>query len=347
MTTKWQGLYYVKFVGFFLLLWVPGFILTYFTGSLSIYLGDWHYHFYAIMLTILLFLLVDLCQQTASALSRTNKIIPNFDEKEFVEYAKRANKSSILWYGFCVLAPLVFAISLESYNQFFSQNIIVSGRLAVVNLDCISSTVSALNFPYAIYSAIFLFLILGIGANRFIHYLITINRYGKRFLQNASIDLLTPGSTDGLKDFRRLVLKSSFFCSLALAMSSLFFFENLINTQTISYYWLCTMVIVVLFFVYTILSQMKWVNKSLSKSKKDALSVIDKKISQLRSNIHDINNFVVFTNLFEFRDKIKKTPTWTFDSDFLSRSFLAITVPILGGAVSQIILERIINPIIP
>lgn len=56
-----------------------------------------------------------------------------------------------------------------------------------------------------------------------------------------------------------------------------------------------------------------------------------------------MSTFSTFVDLVSFREKVQKASAWAFDSEVISHFFLAIFSPLIGGALAQIILERIIE----
>lgn len=332
----------LKLLGLFLFLWAPGLLVTYISGSFFLYLTDWSHLFYDVMVVTGLSLLINLCQQTTSTMDELKTVVHDAKSQRYSIFIQKWNNSSLTWYFLCIITPLAYSICNISFNAV--------GLLhgppppwADVETAEVSLEVVRLNSIYWFFESTFNQIILGIGFNRFIHYLLFINAYGKKFLGNTSIDLLMPDAIEKIKPFQRLVVKSTFFCSLPLTLISLFFFEHLVRKQRISFFQLGGIIVLVSLFVFTLLYQMKWVRQVLLNSKSAALSIIDMEIGKARRKItKDTEAFLTLTNLFTFRDKLKKTHVWAFDTKLISRFFLAILLPILGGAFIQIILERLL-----
>lgn len=340
--------YWLRFSGLFLLLWAPGLLVSHLSGSFLLYLTDWAHVAYDAMTCIGLLLLINLCRQTTTAIYELDEVVNHTRDKEFSTFLRDWNRNSLIWYSLCIITPIGYSICMISFNLLGLPHgpvpPWVDWQGFGTSLPHVSLTTARVNSFYWTYESFLNQLILGIGFNRFAHYFIFINDYGKKYLDKKSIDLLNPQDTEGVKPFSRLVVKSTFFCSLPLALSSLVFFERVVFRKDISVTWLITIAVCVSLFVVTFFYQMKWVRSTLLNSKTQALSIIDEEIQKARRRIaEDLGAFSDLVSLFAFRDRLKKTHTWAVDTEMLSKFFLAILIPILGGAIVQIVLERLLG----
>lgn len=79
-------------------------------------------------------------------------------------------------------------------------------------------------------------------------------------------------------------------------------------------------------------------------AKRDTISFIDSKIHDLHTDIaEDISALTDLGQLFTLRERLNKTSAWILNTQLFLKFLLTIFLPILGGAIVQIILERLIS----
>ena len=336
-------LLYLKFLSLLSLLWAPGLLATHISGSLDLYVNGWSHFMFDLILCASIFLLADLCDQTVATIEKMDKITHHTNDGRFPNFIRKWSSSSTVWYVLCVFGGLMYSLPQIYLNAVGSP---LHFPLPVwTDPEYILMEKVRVNSVYLLFENIITLLILGTGFNRYIHYLLVINDYGDKFLRKTYIDLLSPDVVKSLKPFQKLIVKSVFFISVPFTVNSFFLFEHLIRKGNISLLFSGLTVVYVVFFLFTLFNQMKWVRQVLLNAKREALSIIDERIRKVRANIEDEVSFLILAELFSFRDRLEKTSMWAFDVEIISKSSLALIMPIIAGAVIQIILEHFMIPL--
>lgn len=335
----------LRYVGFFLILYVPGMIVTYFSGTFHMYISDVYHFLWDLTACIVLVLLVDLCKQITNRIDQLN-LDNDFRESALGANIEKWNNTSFWWYTFCIFAPLVYVIGSLFLNFI---NFQIYGPFPMwADIQYVSLDTLRINSVYLLLELTLVNSLWGLGINRFIHYLRFIHDYGKNVLSTASVDMLSPEPLMKIKPFQQLIVKSTFFMSVPLFVCSIMFFEFYLRKGVFSFSWSLGLVGIICFFIISFINQLRWVRTILINSKTIAFSIIDKRILKVRDSIHTTDSsFIMLVNLHTFRKEIRKTSSWAIDFELFSRSSIAFFLPLFIGAIIQIFLERFMSPLIP
>lgn len=335
--------YFLKCIALGIIAWTPGLTVTYLSGTLSMYLADAAHFSFDIGLGISLFIIVYLCRRINPTLQEVDSLAQHSRDEGFPKFVKDWNNSSSFWYYLCAIAPPVLFFITDLLHV-LAPGVPHGPYPPWADESVVSWEIVRLNTPYIAFEHAIVGLLLGIGFNRFLHYLLFIRDYGRSFLYNTNLDLLFQNIMDGLKPLGRLALESSLVITVPLCLVSISFFEHLIRKQCMSYTWLFALIGFVVVLMLTVIFQVICPRRILLNAKRDAISFVDSKILELRTRIaNDISGLSTLGELFTLRERLDKTSTWIFDTTLVFRFFLTIFLPILGGAIIQIVLEYLIS----
>lgn len=270
--------YFLKCIGIGFVAWIPGLLVTYFSGTFSIYISDFIHFVWDIGAGISLFFLVFLLRRIDSTLHEVDNLVKHSEDKSFLKFVWNWNNSSAYWYYLCAMGPFVYWLIGDILHIFVpsfphgpfpswvdEESLVKMGFSIERSWDIIKLNTFYLGFEHVIVG-----LIMGIGFNRLLHYLLFIKDYNKSFLSKKRLDLLFQDAVAGLRPLGRLALESSLVITLPLLLASLNFFAHWIERGRVSNVWLLSVIGIAFVLIVTVIFQVMYPRQALLNAKKEA-----------------------------------------------------------------------------
>lgn len=173
--------YFLKCFSISIVVWAPGLLATHASGTLSMYITDVAHYTWDIGVGISLFLIVYLCRRIDQTFQEVDNLVQHSTDENFPKFVRDWNNSSSYWYYFCAFGPLLYYV-ITDLLHIFAPNLLHGPFPPWADESIVSWETVWLNTPYLLFEHVIVGPVIGIGFNRFLHYLLFVRDYGRRFL---------------------------------------------------------------------------------------------------------------------------------------------------------------------
>ncbi len=305
------------------------------SGTWPAFINDIGFLTNSILVGIVIFGVFAVCNQIDSTLRTIDKVVGHSQKKRFISFLEKWNGEPVwfvrerYWYHFHTLS-LTILVALWSYTG-------VIGNYGWV----IETTPNSL---YHIFWSGTVGYISGVAVNRFGNYTFLINEYCELFLDPEKLNLIYPKTRKAFESLGRLALRAD----LVLAIPTI---AILINS--LSYWWktglilpfssfshlfmmasyACTLIFVFFF-------PLKNAHKFLVQIRTRAIERVEADLSLVfAKKTERTDSYSTIDSLLSIHDRLDKMSTWPLNLKSAMSASVIFLLPVLTGAVFQLILE--------
>lgn len=314
-----------------------GFAHAYALGVYDLFIHDIFAFVIPIMGGIALALVFYVCKQMDITLEKLNKTFVK-SETDFKRFVYRWNRQSPFFYYLCI-GVFVISCLAASALAFFPATYGFTSPSPWIGKLVENGSVGLPTYVYFFFSNFLLGITLGIGFNRILYCVRILDNYGKSFISFDKIDLHWASTPEELTWLARLAVKIDMIVAVPTTICTLIFLQSLV-AGVVNIVMLIFLVACILLFFFFSIFPLRHFHRELVKTKRLLIEDLNHTLQHVgkRSTL----GIREHADIIIVKNHVKNMSTWGIDTGLLVRFLFAGLLPLVLGALLQIILERIL-----
>lgn len=295
----------------------------------------------SILVGIVIFGIIAVCKQIDSTLSTMDKVIGHSKSKKFVSFLEKWNGEPVwfmkerYWYHFHTLS-LTLMLALWSYTR-------IIGKYGWV-------METSANGLYHIFWSASIGYIAGVAVNRLGNYTFLINEYCDKFIDPDRLSFMSSKTRRAFESLGKLALRADLVSAMptaAILVNSLDYWSKtglILPFSSFPHFLLTVAYVCTLIFLFFF--PLKNAHKRMVETKKRAIERVDADFSSVLAKTSDqIDVYSVINGLLSVRDRLSKMSTWPLSIRSTMSASIIFLLPVLTGAIIQLLLEYVLSGI--